>query len=229
MNNVAQGSSPTEPGVSEEQTYEEKTRIFLLGRTEAIGSNGLKLLPGPTKTKAVFAHLCLHRGEVVARARIADLIWDRSGTAQSLDALRHALLDLSHPGAAWRLERERHTVRLDASACWIDAFEIPDHPDRLLEDLQGVSVSFDHWILEERARFEARWRAVLERNLQSLIAEKAAPSRRASAARQLLTVLPTHGAAVRGLMNAFVDMDEAAEAIGNSSDTDCLRTTPESR
>jgi TolB-like protein/DNA-binding SARP family transcriptional activator len=200
-------------GDDEKQIFEEETRIFLLGRTEARGPDGSKLLPNPAKTKAVFAYLCLHRGEVLARTRIADLIWDRSGTAQSLDALRHALLDLNHPGAAWRLERERHTVRLDASVCWIDAFEIPDHPDRLLEDLQGVSVSFDHWILEERARFETRWRAVLERNLQSLIAESAAPARRASAARQLLAVLPTHDAAVRGLMKAFVDMDEPAEAI----------------
>src|SRR3954454_17582154 len=85
-----------------------------------------------------------------------------------------------------RLERERHTVRLDASACWIDAFEVPDRPERLLEDLQGMSVSFDHWILEERIRFETHWRAVLERNVESLIAENAAPARRASAARDLL-------------------------------------------
>ena len=104
-------------------------------------------------------------------------------------------------------------MRLDASACWIDAFEVPDRPDRLLDDLQGVSVSFDHWIMEERARFETRWRAVLERNLENLIAENAVPARRASAARDLLAVLPTHDAAVRALMKAFIDMDEPAEAI----------------
>jgi len=139
--------------------------------------------------------------------------WDRSGSVQSLDALRHALADLSQVRAPWRLERERHTVRLDARACWIDAFEVPDRPDRLLDDLQGVSVSFDHWIMEERARFETRWRAALERNLESLIAENAGPARRASAARDLLSVLPTHDAAVRALMKAFIDMDEPAEAI----------------
>src|SRR5215213_8837498 len=144
-------------------TSQDTTRIFLLGRTEALGTNGKKFLPNARKTRAVFAYLCLCQGEVLARARIADLIWDRSGSVQSLDALRHALADLSHAGGSWRLERERHTVRLDASDCWIDAFEVPDRPERLLDDLQGVSVSFDHWIMEERARFEARWRAVLER------------------------------------------------------------------
>jgi TolB-like protein len=213
VSKILQTSNICELGVDEKEISEEKMRIFLLGRTEVTGRNGSNFLPNPTKTKAVFAYLCLHRGEALARTRIADLIWDRSGAAQSLDALRHALLDLSHIGAAWHLERERHTVRLDASACWIDAFEVPDRPDRLLEDLQGVSVSFDHWILEERVRFEARWRAVLERNLESLIAENAEPARRASAARRLLAVLPTHDAAVRGLMKAFVDMDEPAEAI----------------
>ena len=213
MSTVVQRSNDRGLDLDENPTSKEETQIFLLGRTEATGRSGLSLLPNPAKTKAVFAYLCLHRGEIVARTRIADLIWDRSGAAQSLDALRHALLDLSHVDAAWRLERERHTVRLDAGACWIDAFEVPDRPDRLLDDLQGVSVSFDHWILEERVRFETRWRAVLERELERLIAENAAPARRATAARRLLAVLPTHDAAVRGLMKAFVDMDEPAEAI----------------
>ena len=111
-------------------------------------------------------------------------------------------------------------MRLDTRACWIDAFEVPDRPDRLLDDLQGVSVSFDHWIMEERARFETRWRAVLERNLENLIAENAVPARRASAARDLLAVLPTHDAAVRALMKAFIDMDEPGG--GNSG----VRTAP---
>src|SRR6476659_7117300 len=108
-------------GSNNEITVQEAMRIFLLGRTEARGTNGEKLLPNARKTRAVFAYLCLCRGESVARARIADLIWDRSGSVQSLDALRHALGDLSRAGAPGRLERERHTVRLDASACWIDA------------------------------------------------------------------------------------------------------------
>jgi len=201
------------PEPNTETTLEDTARIFLLGRTEAFGINDEKLLPNPRKTRAVFAYLCLCRGEILAKARVADLIWDRSGSVQSLDALRHALADLSQVRAPWRLERERHTVRLDARACWIDAFEVPDRPDRLLDDLQGVSVSFDHWIMEERARFETRWRAALERNLESLIAENAGPARRASAARDLLSVLPTHDAAVRALMKAFIDMDEPAEAI----------------
>jgi TolB-like protein/DNA-binding SARP family transcriptional activator len=187
-------------------------RIFLLGKTQVIDSSE-NVLPKAKKTKAVFAYLCLSRGARVPRARIADLIWDRSGEAQALDALRHALSDINRIDATWRLERERDSVRLDISGCWVDAFQTPDQPDRLLEDLHGISAGFDQWLHAERARYESCWRTDLEKKLQDLIAQDASPAQRAAAARELLNVLPTHEVAVQSLMKAFVDMDEPAEAI----------------
>jgi TolB-like protein/DNA-binding SARP family transcriptional activator len=213
VNNVT--SFPADRDVSARVDGEQRkvTRIFLLGQTKVIGPSGDSLLPKARKTKAVFAYLCLSQGEVLARARLADLIWDRSNGAQGLDAARHALSDLNQIDANWRLERERHTVRLDTTSCWVDAFEVPDRADRLLDDLQGVSASFDQWLHGERARFETRWQTALERQLDGLIAQDAPPARRASIARALLSAVPMHEIAVRSLMKAFVDMDERAEAI----------------
>jgi TolB-like protein/Tfp pilus assembly protein PilF len=138
-----------------------------------------------------------------------------SARAPSRDwiALRHALSDLDQAGGAWRLERERHSVRLDTTGCWIDAFEIPDRAELLLDDLYGVSVNFDQWLQAERVRYEARWHSALEQKIVDLIAQNAPPAQRAAAARELLALLPTSEIAVRTLMSAFVDMDERAEAI----------------
>jgi TolB-like protein/DNA-binding SARP family transcriptional activator len=213
VNNVT--SFPADRDVSARVEAEQRkiTRIFLLGRTQVIGPTGERLLPKAKKTRALFAYLCLSPGEVLARARLADIIWDRSHGLQGLDALRHALSEINKIDASWYLERERHTVRLDTAACWIDAFEIPDRADRLLDDLVGVSASFDQWLHGERARFEIRWQTTLERKLNDLTVQDAPPAQRASVARALLSAVPMHEIGVRSLMKAFVEMDERAEAI----------------
>jgi TolB-like protein/DNA-binding SARP family transcriptional activator/Tfp pilus assembly protein PilF len=191
----------------------ETCRIHLLGAMRVIGPSGNDLLPAAKKTQALLAYLCLSQGERLSRMRLASLLWDRSGEAQALDALRHALHDLYGSEASWRLDRERHGVRLDTTDCWIDAFESPERPDQLLRDLYGLSTAFDHWLIGERVRFEGHWQSLLEQKLDELISQRAPPAARAAAARQLLTVVPAHERAVRSLMTAFVDMDDSAEAI----------------
>jgi len=127
------------------------------------------ILPRAKKTQAILAYLCLSEGERLSRSRIAGVIWDRSGEAQARDNLRHALYELDRAGASWQLEKERHTVRLDATACWIDAFESPERADLLLDDLHGISPSFDQWLIGERVRYEARWQTILEQKLDDLL------------------------------------------------------------
>jgi TolB-like protein len=188
------------------------TRIYLLGMMRAIGPADENILPRAKKTKAVLAYLCLMHGERLLRSRVAGIIWDRSGEAQARESLRHALNELNRTGY-WHLEKDHDAVRLDVTGCWIDAFEIPEHSDLLLEGLYGISPSFDQWLIGERIRLEHGWQTLLEKELNGLIGNAAAPEIRAAAARKLLNVVPTHEAAVRNLMSAFVDLDDHAQAI----------------
>jgi len=140
------------------------------------------------------------------------MIWDRSGEAQARESLRHALNELNRTGY-WQLEKDHDTVRLDISGYWVDAFEIPEQPDMLLEGLYGVSPAFDHWLVGERTRLEHFWQSRLEKELHELTTRGAAPELRAAAARNLLNVIPSHEAAVRSLMTAFVDLGDHSQAI----------------
>ncbi len=202
MNNVTKfrGKSTNVAGANATNS-ERTTRIYLLGMMRAIGPAGENVLPRARKTQAVLAYLCLMHGERLLRSRVAGIIWDRSGEAQARESLRHALNELNRTGY-WHLEKDHDAVRLDVTGCWIDAFEIPEHSDLLLEGLYGTSPSFDQWLVGERIRLEHRWQTRLEKELNGLITEAAAPELRAAAARKLLNVVPTHEAAVRNLKSA---------------------------
>jgi TolB-like protein/DNA-binding SARP family transcriptional activator len=195
------------------QNSEKITRISLLEKVNATGSAGESLLPNAEKTRAVFAYLCLSGGRKISRIDLADMFWGQSRPEQGLDVLRHALADLNRVSATWRFHRERRTVTLEVSSCWIDIFEIPDRPELLLKDLYGISPRFDRWILEERAKYEAHWSEILQNRIADLILTNAPPVERIVAARQLFNLLPSSGTAICTLMNAFIDMDERAEAI----------------
>src|SRR5437764_539813 len=131
VNNVTSFPSKTRPAARPETDLQGITRIHLFGEIRVIGPAGNNILPPSKKTKAVLAYLCLSRGERILRARLAGIIWDRSGEVQALDSLRHALHELNRAGATWKLERERHAVRLDTGACWIDAVEAPERAELL--------------------------------------------------------------------------------------------------
>jgi TolB-like protein/DNA-binding SARP family transcriptional activator len=210
VNNVTKFTHKT--GTRSAPIAKREVRIHLLGRMRAIGPAGENILPRAKKTQAVLAYLILMQGEGSLRTRVAGIIWDRSGEAQARESLRHALNELNRPGY-WELEKDHDTVRLDVSGYWIDAFEIPEHSDLLLEGLYGISPAFDQWLVAERTRLEQFWQSRLERELNELSVEGAAPELRAAAARKLLNVVPTHEAAVRSLMTAFIDLDDHGQAI----------------
>src|SRR5262249_17915937 len=121
-------------------------RVHLFGTMRVLASTGEDILPRARKTQAVLGYLCLARNEPVTRSRLAGVIWDRANEGQARDSLRHALTEIENT-ESWRLEKGRHTVRLDTAPCWIDVFENPQEPDLLLEGLRGVSSGFDHWLL----------------------------------------------------------------------------------
>src|SRR5260370_1972020 len=203
MNNIRRFPSTREKVARIKGAADNKPKIYLVGRMRAIAPDGEDILPRARKTCALLAYLCLAQGERVSRSRLAGVLWDRSGDAQARMSLRHALSELNTvatgrmPGL---VEVDREWVRINAGACWIDAFEVPDHSERLLEDFDGISPSFDRWLASERVRFEDRLRTSLENDLNRLIEENAAPEMRAAAARRVINFEPTHERAVRGLI-----------------------------
>ena len=126
------------------------------------------------------------------------------------------------------VEIGRDSVRIDVRKCWVDALAILEasadatadtsnlvqpYSERLLEDLDGITPSFDHWLAAERSRFEDRVRKILEAELDRLTEQNAKPEVRAAAARRLINFEPTHEGAVRSLMKAFAQMGDRAQAI----------------
>lgn len=192
------------------------TRIYLLGPMRAVGPDGEDILPRGRKTRALLAYLCLAQGERVSRSRLIGLLWDRSEDAHARMSLRQALSELNavvNTQGSALVEIDREGVRANLGACWIDALAAPAQLERLLEDLEGVSPPFDQWLAAERTRFEDGVRTNLEDELAKLVEEHAAPELLAAAARRLINFDPTHEAAARTLMTAFVRMGDRAQAI----------------
>jgi TolB-like protein/DNA-binding SARP family transcriptional activator len=206
-------------------------RIYLVGNMRAVTPGGADFLPRGRKTRGLLAVLCLAQGERVSRSRLVGLLWDRSADAQARMSLRQSLSELNGivsrhvPGL---VEIGRDGVQLDIRKCWVDALAIlevsPDtsadtsnlvqpYSERLLEDLDGITPSFDQWLTAERTRFEDRVRKILEAELDRLTEQNARPEVRAAAARRLINFEPTHEGAVRSLMKAFAQMGDRAQAI----------------
>ena len=207
-------------------------RIHLLGTMRATSYLGHGMLPRGRKARALLGYLSLVRGEAVPRARLAGLLWDRVPDHQARTSFRQALRELSTamgPLADELIRGDRDTVRFDASLCWVDAIAmlspdpLPVSSSRgdlvslcdgdLLEGLDGVSVSFDHWLSAERTRFADRLRALLEAELQQLDQQGGDAERRAATARRVIAFEPTHERASRVLMRSLADLGERAQAL----------------
>jgi TolB-like protein/DNA-binding SARP family transcriptional activator len=207
------------------------TKIYLVGAMRAVAPGGADLLPRGRKTRGLLACLCLAQGERVSRSRLVGLFWDRSPDPQARMSLRQSLAELNGivnrhvPGL---VEIARDSVRIDIRKCWVDALAVLEasidptadlsnlvqsYSEHLLEDLDGITPSFDHWLAAERTRFEDRVRKILEAELDRLIRQNAKPEVRAAAARRLINFEPTHEGAARNLMSAFAQMGDRAQAI----------------
>jgi TolB-like protein/DNA-binding SARP family transcriptional activator len=197
----------------------------------AVAAGGADILPRGRKTRGLLACLCLAQGDRVSRSRLVGLFWDRSPDPQARMSLRQSLAELNGivnrhvPGL---VEIGRDSVRINIRKCWVDALAVLDasvdptadlsnlvqpYSERLLEDLDGITPSFDHWLAAERTRFEDRVRKILEAELDRLIEQNARPEVRAAAARRLINFEPTHEGAARNLMSAFAQMGDRAQAI----------------
>lgn len=209
-------AAPGRPSAHMVEDMQKSTKFYLVGDMRVIGPDGGEIIFRARKTRAILAILCVADGKRVSRSRLIGLLWDLSADTQARMSLRHALSELNtllNSGSPALVEIDREWVRLNTDKCWIDTLADPNQFERLLDDLDGISSSFDQWLASERARLEDRQRANLEQEIDRLTEEDAAPLLQAAAARKLIKFEPTHEGAVRSLMRALVKMGDRAQAI----------------
>src|SRR5438270_9407992 len=206
-------------------------RIQILGPMRATSYLGQDILPVGRKARAILGCLCLAGGQRLARSRIAAMLWDRVPEFQARASFRQSYRELVvafGPLAKELISADRDTIVLNTSSCWIDALAVlaPDfaqnaHRSELasycsgevLEELDSISVAFDHWLLSERTRFVEQRRALLEDELTHARGLNADAHQRAEIARRLIMFDSTHEGASRVLMRALADMGERAQAL----------------
>jgi DNA-binding SARP family transcriptional activator/TolB-like protein len=206
-------------------------RIQILGPMRATSYLGSDILPRGRKARAILGCLCVASGKRLARSRLAAMLWDRVPEFQARASFRQSFRELIvafGPLAKELISADRETIALKTADCWIDALAVlaPDfgqgaHRSELaaycqgevLEELDGISVAFDHWLLSERTRFVEQRRALLEHELSHARGDNAAANERAEIARRLIMFDPTHEGASRVLMRALADMGERAQAL----------------
>jgi DNA-binding SARP family transcriptional activator/Tfp pilus assembly protein PilF len=213
------------------QSARPVARIQILGAMRATSYLGHDILPRGRKARAILGCLCLASGKRIARSRLASMLWDRVTEFQARASFRQAYRELVvafGPLAKELISADRETIVLNTTSCWIDSLAVlaPDFAQdahrsdlaaycsgELLEELDGVSVAFDHWLLSERTRFVERRRALLEDELSQAGGPNTVANERAEIARRLIMFDPTHEGASRILMRALADMGERAQAL----------------
>jgi DNA-binding SARP family transcriptional activator/Tfp pilus assembly protein PilF len=207
-------------------------RIHVRGSMRATTYLGTDVLPRGKKARAILGYLSLTVGQRVPRARLAAMLWDRAPDTQARSSFRQALHELllaMGPLANELISADRETIKLNANLCWIDAAAIlaaettSENLSRselsalctgeLLEELDGISESFDHWLLGERTRFTQQLSDLLEAELNSVTQSKADLKLKVSNFRRLIAFDPTHEGASRALMRALAELGERAQAL----------------
>jgi TolB-like protein len=191
-------------------------KIYLVGTMRVIAPGGEDILALPRKTRGLLAYLCLAQPRRVSRSRLMALLWDgfEDRARRNLRDALYMLERLVRAKSAGLILLDHQYVALNAERCWIDVLAEPDYQfERLLEDLDGISPSFDHWLSGERSRVEDRIRNALDAEITRLTEEKAPADQRAVAARKLVNFDRTHEGAVRALMGALADMGDHPQAL----------------
>jgi DNA-binding SARP family transcriptional activator/Tfp pilus assembly protein PilF len=207
-------------------------RIHVRGSMRATTYLGADILPRGKKARAILGYLSLIAGQRIPRARLAAMLWDRTPDAQARSSFRQALHELllaMGPLANELISANRETIKLNANLCWIDAAAIlaadttSESLSRselsalctgeLLEELNGISESFDDWLLGERTRFTQQLSDLLEAELNNVTQSKAELKLNVPNFRRLIAVDPTHEGASRALMRALAELGERAQAL----------------
>ena len=149
-------------------------RIHLLGSMRATTCLGQNVLPAGKRARAMLGYLCLAGDKEVDRTELATMLWEGMSVDVARTNLRQALHEMSSRFGDFGPELlvgTRYHIRFRADACWVDATaartldlqRVDDDDDlalamrilcgdELMEDLEGVTASFDEWLSRERTR-----------------------------------------------------------------------------
>ena len=192
-------------------------RLRLIGPISAWSASGRNVLPASPKARALLALTAMTGPRPAMRAWLAEQFWSNLPEFDARALLRqevHRLQDALGPDSDILVATRDH-VSFRSGSLWLDTSEVGqatvDRPaalslldGELLEDLDGLDPSLDHWLTIARERLRDGARGVAE----GLLRTSQTPVEVISAAWRLLHIDRTHEGAWRSLMRAHDELGE---------------------
>ncbi|WP_338663604.1 BTAD domain-containing putative transcriptional regulator [Pararoseomonas sp. SCSIO 73927] len=210
------------PSGADERSSPPRIRVALLGPVRAWGAEGREIVLPTRKVRALLGILLLSRGRPVSRARLAALLWERSGEAEARASLRQAVLELSRAfGEVPLVRRDGESLRADLALGDVDAlspfalssFAAAGAPPPLMDGLEGIGDGFDDWLGLEREALRSALQGRQEAALAALEADPARREEAIEAARALVALDPTNEAGWRAVMRLMAEAGNRAGAL----------------
>ena len=205
--------------------------LRILGGFEARLSSGEVAKIPIRKGQALLAFLALKPGEVIARSKLAGLLWGDLGDKQAQANLRQALAVLRKalsPIQDGILRADHQSIGLDGAGVEVDALSFQDliasgtpadleaavslYRGDLLDGLELSDPGFQAWLEDERRRFHD----LMAGALNALVAHKRADGARQEAiflAQRLLTLDPLREDVHRALMVLYAELGQRQAAL----------------
>ncbi|HEY8612884.1 MAG TPA: BTAD domain-containing putative transcriptional regulator, partial [Roseomonas sp.] len=199
-----------------------RLQVALLGPVRAWDVDGREIVFSTRKVRALLGFLLMASGRPVSRARLAGLLWERSGEAEARASLRQAVLELSRAfGEIPLVLRDGESLRANPGCAEVDVLTFFEGagpachavPPPLMDGLEGIGDAFGDWLLAERETVLARLRDRQGAKLAGLVGDPARREEAIEAARRLVTLDPTHEAGWRALMGLLAEAGNRAQAL----------------
>ena len=181
-------------------------------------ASGRDLCPPGQKPKAFLAYVLYHAGTKLQREKLVDMFWPDRGAKQGRDSLRqvlHRLRAALGQHANTLLEIDRNSVLMRGDAISFDLWENGrvrwDRRAGFLEDLSGVSDTFERWVGDTER--DIRRRQIANAEAYLLTAESDAKSDKVlECVDDLLALDPHHEPAVRAALRVHAQRGDRRHA-----------------
>lgn len=202
--------------------------LKLLGGFELCDGAGEKVPIRSKKLRALLGYLGLQPDKTHEREVLATLLWGDRTEAKSRQSLRQGLLTLRkclEAAGVDLLQIDGSTLSVDGALLQVDAIEFEHHARQgdvaracdlyagdLLIGLNGISESFDEWLVPERSRLHSLACEVFERWGEACCRDDRVDTAIEVISR-LVTLNPLHEGGHRLLMQALARAGRRADAL----------------